>query len=503
MENTDRHNMTDISLAELVELEQTTATPAAFPTEQAATMSRPGNINPALRCDAIPKVVISDSKLEANMCVFAPQFGGKDVTVEAMKQVLKDEHVKFGIDEAMLDEIASNKLYDKVFTVARGNPAIDGEDGFVKNMYEQVKKLVPRKLEDGSVDFRDLGLVVNVKENDIICEITYETLGEMGMNVYGQEIHPRPGKAPIVPQGTNTVLSADKTKLYAAASGNLIYKGGAFSVETTFIIHEDVCVSTGNINFLGDVVINGSVQEGFCVTAGKSITVKGMVSGATLIAQEDITVKNGVFNSTVTSAIGNINIGFGENDTITTRGNLTSTSLIGCKIKIEGDLECVKNPGAIVGGECSVMGNFHVAQLGHKNYIHTIISVGSVTNLVMEMDALEKQCAEIDEYIGKINTSIEFLQEKKRNGEHLDESKEAYISSAIRLKVQKAMDKKPLRARIEEIQHIINAKEELSVKITKHIYPNVRINLNSFTTTTSAEYGPCRIICGANDIEFR
>ena len=43
----------------------------------------------------------------------------------------------------------------------------------------------------------------------------------------------------------------------------------------------------------------------------------------------------------------------------------------------------------------------------------------------------------------------------------------------------------------------------LSVKVTKCVYPNVRINLNSFTTTTSTEYGKCNIVCGPNDIEFR
>lgn len=75
--------------------------------------------------------------------------------------------------------------------------------------------------------------------------------------------------------------------------------------------------------------------------------------------------------------------------------------------------------------------------------------------------------------------------------------------SGKRLKVQKGMDKKPLRTRIEEIQKIINAKETLSVQVTKCVYPNVRINLNSFTTTTSAEYGKCNIVCGPNDIEFR
>ncbi len=503
MENTDRQNMVNKSMAELIELEQSVAEPVAFPEGQAQTQTRPEAVNPLMRTDATPKVVVSDDKLEANMCVFSPQFGGKDVTVDDIKRVLKDEHVKFGIDEELIEEIVANRLYDKVFRVAQGIPAEHGVDGYVTNKYEQVKKLVPRKLEDGSVDYRDLGLVVNIKANDVICEITPETLGTAGKNVFGQDIMPMPGKPPVIPQGANTVMSADGTRLYAAESGNLMYKGGKFNVETTFIIHEDVCVSTGNISFLGDVVVKGNIQEGFSVTAGKALTVMGMATGATLTAQGDITVKNGVFNSTIQSANGNITIGFGENDTITTRGNLTSTSLIGCTIKIEGSLDCTKNPGVLVGGDCSVMGNFAVAQLGHKNYIHTIVSVGSVTNLVMEMDGLEKKCAEIDEYIEKIGASIEFLQEKKRNGEKLDESKEAYISSAIRLKVQKAMEKKPMRARIEEIQRIINAKEELSVKVTKCIYPNVRINLNSFTTTTSAEYGRCSIVCGPNDIEFK
>ena len=504
MEKTERQKMSEISMSELVELEKTADVPLDnINIAPAAKPVNPANTNSLAKTDACAKVVVTDNKLEANMCVFSPQFSGKDITVADMKQALKDEHVVYGIDEELLEEIANNKLYDKIFTVASGYPAIDGENGKVHNLFDTDKQLVPRKLEDGSVDYRDLGLIVNVRTNDLLCEITHETQGEEGMNVYGQVIMPRPGRPPIVPQGINTVLSADGTKLFASDSGNLVYKGGRFNVETTFSISSDIDVKTGNINFLGDVVINGSVQEGFSVTAGKSITISGMVTGATLTANGDITVKNGVFASTVKSQYGNINIAFGENDTITTRGNLTSTSLVACRIKIEGDLDCTKNPGALVGGDCSVMGKFAVAQLGHKSYTPTIISVGSTTNLLLEMDSLEKQCTAIDEYIGKINASIEFLQEKKRNGEHLDAEKEVYISSAIRLKVQKGMDKKPLRARIEEIQKIMNAKENLSVKITKCIYPNVRINLNSFTTTTSAEYGKCNIICGPNDIEFR
>ena len=325
MEKSERQKMADASMSELIELEKTSNTSLdGIELNNRGTMQRPQETDPLLNVDASAKVVVSDNKLEANMCVFSPQFSGKDITVEAMRQALKDEHVVYGIDEELLQEIAENRLYDKIFTVASGYAAIDGENGRVDNLFDTDKKLVPRKLEDGSVDYRDLGLIVNVKVNDLICNIIPETQGEEGINVYGQVIAPRPGRPPLIPQGKNTVLSADGTKLFAADSGNLIYKGGRFNVETTFQISSDIDVKTGNINFLGDVVIKGSVQEGFSVTAGKSITISGMVTGATLTAQGDITVKNGVFASTVQSQYGNINIAFGENDTITTRGDLTS-----------------------------------------------------------------------------------------------------------------------------------------------------------------------------------
>ena len=257
-------------MSELIELEKEATASLDGIELNNKTMQRPQENNPTLNVDASVKVVVSDNHLEANMCVFSPQFSGKDITVEAMRQALKDEHVVYGIDEELLEEIAANKLYDKIFTVASGYAAVDGENGRVKNLFDTDKKLVPRKLEDGSVDYRDLGLIVNVRVNDLICEIVPETQGEEGMNVYGQVIAPRPGRPPLVPQGSNTVISADGTKLFAAESGNLVYMGGRFNVVTTFQISSDIDVKTGNINFLGDVVIKGSVQEGFSVTAGKN-----------------------------------------------------------------------------------------------------------------------------------------------------------------------------------------------------------------------------------------
>lgn len=99
MEKTERQKMADISMSELIELEKEATSSLDGIELNNKTMQRPQENNPTLNVDASVKVVVSDNHLEANMCVFSPQFSGKDITVEAMRQALKDEHVVYGIDE--------------------------------------------------------------------------------------------------------------------------------------------------------------------------------------------------------------------------------------------------------------------------------------------------------------------------------------------------------------------------------------------------------------------
>ena len=92
-------------MSELIELEKEATESLDGIELNNKTMQRPQGNNPMLNVDASAKVVVSDNKLEANMCVFSPQFSGKDITVEAMRQALKDAHVVYGIDEELLEEI--------------------------------------------------------------------------------------------------------------------------------------------------------------------------------------------------------------------------------------------------------------------------------------------------------------------------------------------------------------------------------------------------------------
>ena len=69
-------------MSELIELEKEATASLDGIELNNKTMQRPQENNPTLNVDASVKVVVSDNHLEANMCVFSPQFSGKDITVK-------------------------------------------------------------------------------------------------------------------------------------------------------------------------------------------------------------------------------------------------------------------------------------------------------------------------------------------------------------------------------------------------------------------------------------
>ncbi len=68
-----------------------------------------------------------------------------------------------------------------------------------------------------------------------------------------------------------------------------------FWVEDELKIDGDVNYSTGNINYISNVVISGNVLSGFNVKSSKNITIKGFVEdGAIITAEGDIEIHNGI-----------------------------------------------------------------------------------------------------------------------------------------------------------------------------------------------------------------
>ena len=75
------------------------------------------------------------------------------------------------------------------------------------------------------------------------------------MDVTGRELKSRPGKSPHVPQGKNTELSEDGTKLTAVIDGDVTFQNNTFCVDKILTIAESVDNSVGNLDYNGNILI--------------------------------------------------------------------------------------------------------------------------------------------------------------------------------------------------------------------------------------------------------
>ncbi|MEG2924842.1 MAG: FapA family protein, partial [Oscillospiraceae bacterium] len=153
--------------------------------------------------------------------------------------------------------------------------------------------LMPQIDERGIADYKDLNFIHNVKQGDLLCDIVRSTVGFPGISVCGDVITGRSGTSSGLVCGVNTILSDDRTKLYASCNGQEFLKGKTVYVRRTLTV-DNVNSSTGNILFVGSVHVKGDVASGFSVRAGGNITIDGVAENAVLVSGNNISISDGI-----------------------------------------------------------------------------------------------------------------------------------------------------------------------------------------------------------------
>ena len=106
----------------------------------------------ALPSISTPKVKIVNKDLEAWIRLPALE-EGEHYTIEYLHDVLRVNQITYGIDEAQLQKIIDEEIYEQDVLVARGVPAVEGQDGFYEYKVNMNLEKKPKILPDGSVDY--------------------------------------------------------------------------------------------------------------------------------------------------------------------------------------------------------------------------------------------------------------------------------------------------------------------------------------------------------------
>jgi uncharacterized protein (DUF342 family) len=153
------------------------------------------------------------------------------------------------------------------------------------------------------------------------------------------------------------------------------------SIDAVFLLNGNVDFSSGNIDFVGNVLINGSIASGFSVKAQGDIEVKGFIEGAEVIAGGNILVKGGIKSGVkgIVKAGENISARFVENARLEAgKDIIVREAIMQSFIKAGGNVMVSDRKATIVGGVVQASHTVEAKIIGSQLATQTVIELVSI-----------------------------------------------------------------------------------------------------------------------------
>jgi len=440
----------------------------------------------------------------------AAKYEGSDFKVEEadILDVLEKNGVKYGLMKDDIRDFCQGKRCFQWQKVALGIRAVDGEDGSFTLTFDPTTTSGPQEREDGTVDYRELGLVKNVFESEVLCNIVHPAEGMDGTNVYGGVIPAKIGRPANVEAGNSVMKTEDGTELRATADGCVHFKSGKVYVDEAYNVKEDVSLKTGNVQFNGSITIAQNVLQGFKVNAKKDIYVRGTVEGAELTAGGDIVIVGGVTGMTTAKieAGGNVTAKFIENATVTCGGDLNSDILMMSNVKAEKSVIMKGKRGAIIGGSTLAGETIVSKSLGSEAYPKQTVAVRKNWKILEEGEddeskqkekadiaALKKKLFSAEQYIEMFDKKI-----KEENALGADKN----ISALKEYMVKKSEMVGVATALKRSIDSYKTDDFYTSITCTGIIYPGVKIGIDNHWMTVNEDILNTKLYVSEGEIVF-
>lgn len=363
------------------------------------------------------KIIHSEAEISVDpncttafMTIEPPENGGLDMTVDKALSAVAEKGICFGVMKDEITAAVEEKRYGENICIARWQPPVNGEDGKIEYFFKRESTFKPVEDENGNVDYKNLGLVRNIYKGTSIAKITLPTEGTPGTDIMGKPVTQKVGVPVPFTVGKGTELVNDGTEIVASIDGNLAFANGAFCIEESLLIRGDVDVSSGNIDFIGDIIIKGNVLEGFAVTSKKNITINGSVTSGTITADGNITVKLGCINSTLHSELGSIKLDFCENSSLYAGRDVEASSFVGGQVFAGKDI-IASGKGIMMGGKYTALENISASVIGSESYAKTLITLGNNAVLTEEMENHKHTILSYEDKLDQLGKIVSTLTE--------------------------------------------------------------------------------------------
>jgi uncharacterized protein (DUF342 family) len=462
--------------------------------EQEGTYVKIGTFEAVPANDVTVSVDITADEMKAVITATPPADGGRDLSMESYLSVLRSNKIIFGVDEQALSDFIDKPVYKEPYQVAAGNRPADGRDSYVKYNFETDQTKV--RLQEGSggkIDFKELNIIQNVVEGQELAKKMPAEKGTAGRTVTGKVLPAKNGKEIAMPLGKNVHVGDDGDSIVSDMNGQVILVSGKINVEPVFTVQGNVNIKTGNIIFLGTVVVSGNVEDGYSVKASGNIEVNGTVEKAELDAEGDIIVHQGITGKSdvLIRAGKSLWARFVENAWVEV-GDMAviSDGIINSQIDANKRIICNGKRASIVGGRLRATEEINAKSIGSPTSgTETICEVGFDPKRKEQLEVLFGKKADMEKQLEEVQLNIQTLENIKKQRKSLPEDKEGYLQELTEKSHLLIEDLAKLKNEIEEIQEFLNAlKTRGKVSASSKVYPGVKVLIREAKEEVRNEY---------------
>lgn len=447
--------------------------------------------------DALISVEITKDEMHGTITVDAPAMSGAECTFDQIEKALKAQGVRAGINEDKINEFVDNPVYGTPFEVASAVLPENGKDAYVQYNFETDKtKLKARESDKGNIDFKELNNIQNVVKGQVLAVKIAATRGKGGKTLFGHYLEAQNGKDIQVQLGQNTEFDKDGVTILASCDGQVLFENGKVFVEPLLML-DAVNIKSGNIKFVGAVIIKGAVEDGFDVRATGTIDIGGTVGKCHIESDNgDVIIHQGVFGKNE----GSIKAGkslwckFVQETKIEVEDNVIATdSLMNCDITAMKNIIVYGKKAQITGGNLFATEEICARTLGSPGGgATTTLSVGIDPRAKKKLDELLEAQGELVKELENLEMDLATLENMKKVRRSLPKDKEENLRKLQERKMEILGESKEMNTEIEALQaHLRELKAVGRVKVEGTTYPGTKIYVRDVADEVHTEVTNC------------
>ncbi|GEM_PF-54047 len=459
--------------------------------------------------DAALSIEVSQDEMQAFVRMIPPRSGGRTLEEDQIIQSLNQRGIIEGIKKDEITRMLDDEIYHQPFEVAKGTPPVNGEDAKLDFKFRTSNDALVLTEDEKThkMDFHNLNLVENVVVGQVLALKIPASPVQHGKTVTGKKLEAKVGKDIALPVGKNCKAVENNTKIVSEINGQVQFVKGLINVDPIYEVQGDVGLSTGNIVFLGSVLVRGNVDDGFTIKAAGNVDIRGSVGKAKLEAEGDIYLRQGCAGKDDAEIIAGHDIFAkfvehaklmkAENDIIITEGLMHSRVLAGKRVICNG------KRAQIVGGEVLAGEEVNAKTIGSPSYTETIIEVGIDPKSREEMEVLTLERSDLRDKSKEVSLNINTLLEQKKGMRgKLQPEKEELLLTLTTQRDEMTRRLNEVEERIIQIKSYLDALEEKGkVAVQKTCYPKVKIMVRNAGLEVKDEFTYVTFVQEAGNIK--